>query len=47
MKTLTLAIVTALAVAGSAHAMGNCSGSHTKDQTAESPAPKPIQIPSG
>ncbi len=47
MRTLTLAIVATLALVGSAHAMGQCGGSHSKDKTAESPAPKPVQTPSG
>ncbi len=46
MKTLTLAIVTTLALVGSAQAAGLCSGSYSKDKTAEVPPPPPPPSPS-
>ena len=47
MKTLTLAIVTTLALVGSAHAMGQCSGTHSQDKTADLPPPPPRNIQFG
>ena len=46
MKTLTLAIVTTLTLVGSAHAIGQCGGSHSQDKTAEIPPPPPPPSPS-
>ena len=46
MKTLTLAIVTTLALVGSAHAMGQCGGTYGHDKTAEVPPPPPPPSPS-
>lgn len=46
MKTLTLAIVTTLTLAGAAHAGGQCGGMFGHDKTAEVPPPPPPPTPS-